>query len=961
MADQKLLDLIRQGKDTWNAWRSGNPEIAPDFRGADLAGLDLTEFDLHDTNLRNASLRRVSLKGANLEGANLREADVANADLSAVRTGLRADQLCGADLTATLLPENLAKTFHDLDAVKDISESAQKLFMAMLAACLYSWLTIGTTSDLNLITNRATSALPVIQTSIPIVGFYIIGPLLLLLTFFYFHFYLQKLWEELASLPAIFPDGRPLQTKADPWLLNDLVRSHISKLKGSRPFISYAQQWISILLAWWVVPITLVVFWERYLSRHDLYGTVFQSILVAAAVTGAILSYRLARRTLDGIQRQQFSWRSAIATPASYIASSICAAFLLLLVVISLGVINGTRSRTWENTWWKTTHGSRTLIPQAMRRLGCSPFADLRGKDISVKPADWDTKPNPDYRSIAGAQLNGVDLREGDLTSAFLANAVLNHAYLADANLLSADLTHAQLIDTHLEGADLLGANLKEVQARGVHLSGADLTLANLTGAKLESADLSGARLTGADLSQADLTYANLQNVIVDPNQLKQAQHLELAYMNEDLRNSLALPGDRADHNAVVADLENKKRTGKQADFESDELARLDSLSGLPGGEAIAEGLRGGIDKFRNPVITLLPSEAKSSRSYSVAELMRLYNFPDLDGQGQTIGIIELGGGFKKTDLASYFKKMNIPEPDVTWKSVDNGQNSPSNANSADGEVQINIEVVGSVAPKAKIVVYFTVNTDQGYIDAVKAAIDDTQNHPKVIMTGWGSAEGNWTRDAMQSIDKELHRAADAGITFIAGSGDNGSTDGVSDGKPHVDFPGSSQWALTVGGTRLETEGANIRSEVVWNDEANNEGAGGTGFSTVFPLPDWQEGVSQPTRGSGKSGRSIPDVSINASPVTGYQALIDGKAMVLGGTSAAAPLWAGLIALINQGLGKNVGYFNPILYKTIGSTGAFNPVPRGEGIQPHPGWTPLTGWGTPDGRKLLAALRKLNN
>ena len=423
--------------------------------------------------------------------------------------------------------------------------------------------------------------------------------------------------------------------------------------------------------------------------------------------------------------------------------------------------------------------------------------------------------------------------------------------------------------------------------------------------------------------------------------------------MSEDLRKSLGFPTDQ---NAAVRDSENKEKIDPQ-DAASDELSRLDSLSGLPGGDAIAEILRGNIAKFRNPVITLAPSEAKSSRSYTVPELMRLYNFPAQDGNGQTIGIIELGGGFRKSDLASYFKKMNIPEPDVTWKSVDNGKNSPSTPDSADGEVQLNIEVAGSVAPKAKIVVYFSANTDKGYIDAVKAAIDDTQSHPSVIVTGWGSPEDNWTRAAIQAFDKELQRAANAGITFIAGSGDNGPTDGVKDGKPHIDFPASSQWVLAVGGTMLEADGTNIRSEVAWNSLADNQGATGRGFSSVFPVPVWQKGTSQLQ----KSGRSIPDVSINADPLTGYQALIDGEAAVFGGSSAAAPLWAGLIALINQGLGKNVGHFNPVLYTTIGSTDAFNPVPRGQGIQSKPGWTPQTGWGTPDGKKLLAVLHKLNN
>jgi uncharacterized protein YjbI with pentapeptide repeats len=951
MADPELLNIIRQGKDTWNSWRSGNPEPAPNLRGANLSGLDLAGFDLHDADLRNACLRHVSLTGANLEGANLRDADLAGADLSAIATGLKADQLGGTDLTATSLPETLAKTFQDLSLVKDISESAQKLFVAVLAACLYSWLTIGTTSDLNLVTNRATSALPVIQTSIPIVGFYFIAPLLLLLTFFYFHFYLQKLWEELGSLPAIFADGLPLQSKADPWLLNDLVRSHIAKLRVNRPFMSYAQQWISIFLAWWVVPITLIVFWARYLRRHDLYGTTLQSIVIVVAIAGAFFFYKLAGRTLYGMDRQEFRWRTIVTARRSYAVFGVVVLFLLLVLAISLGVINGTRSRTWDNTWWKTTHGVGTIIPHTMQSMGYSPFADLRGKEVSVKPPNWDAKLDPDDHSVTGAQLNDVDLRQADLTSAFLANAVLNHAHLEEANLLSADLTHAQLIDTHLEGADLLGANLREVQARGIRLADADLTLANLSGAKLASADLSGAILTGATLSQADLTYANLQNAKVDADQLKDAQHVELAYLSDDLQRALAFS---ADHNTVVRNSENKEQIDPQ-DAESDELARLDSLSGLPGGDAVADSLRVTITKFRTPVLALPPSTSKSSRSYTVSQIMHLYDFPDLEGQGQTIGIIELGGGFGQSDLAAYFKKMNLPEPEVVSKSVDKGQNSPSNANSADGEVQLNIEVAGTVAPKAKIVVYFTVNTDQGYIDAVKAAIDDTQNHPSVIVTGWGGPERNWTQRALQAFDKELHRAADAGITFVAGSGDSGTTDGVADGTSHVDFPASSQWVLAVGGTSLQADGTNIRSEVVWNSLANFTGATGTGNSSVFPQPDWQKATSQLS----KSGRSIPDVSANADPNTGYEASIDGQGTVIGGSSAAAPLWAGLVALLNQGLGKNIGHFNPVLYSKIGPTDAFNPIPRGIGIQSQPGWTPQSGWGTPDGKKLLAALRKL--
>jgi kumamolisin len=201
-----------------------------------------------------------------------------------------------------------------------------------------------------------------------------------------------------------------------------------------------------------------------------------------------------------------------------------------------------------------------------------------------------------------------------------------------------------------------------------------------------------------------------------------------------------------------------------------------------------------------------------------------------------------------------------------------------------------------------------------------------------------------------------LERAAQAGITFVAGSGDSGPTDGATDGKPHVDFPASSPWTLAVGGTMIVTDATAIRSEVAWNNLAEQEGGTGTGVSAVFPMPAWQQNVREARSGS---GRSIPDVSMNASPRSGYVAMVDGQQVVMGGSSASAPLWAGLIALLNQGLGRNVGFLNETLYKGVGRTDGFNPVPRGEGIQSQPGWTMVTGWGTPDGKKLLAALNKV--
>jgi hypothetical protein len=247
VSDLLHLALLRKDTSAWNTWRSDKESVLPDLVGADLSGVNLTGADLHAADLRGSKFN-----GADLAGVNLRGADLQGADLSGVVGGLKTEQLAGADLTGAKLPEPIAELFKKLDAVKGISDSAQKLFVGTLGACLYSWLTIGTTTDVGLITNRASSPLPIIQATIPIVGFYVIAPLLLLGIYFYFQFYLQKLWEELGSLPAIFQDGRPLQAKADPWLLSDLVRSHFDKLNQGRPLISYIQEWVSVLLAWWL-------------------------------------------------------------------------------------------------------------------------------------------------------------------------------------------------------------------------------------------------------------------------------------------------------------------------------------------------------------------------------------------------------------------------------------------------------------------------------------------------------------------------------------------------------------------------------------------------------------------------------------------------------------------------------------------------------------------------------------
>jgi kumamolisin len=358
-----------------------------------------------------------------------------------------------------------------------------------------------------------------------------------------------------------------------------------------------------------------------------------------------------------------------------------------------------------------------------------------------------------------------------------------------------------------------------------------------------------------------------------------------------------------------------------------------------------------------------IPHASAANVSYTPPQVAALYQFPaGATATGQTIGIIELGGGYKPADLTTYFKSLGQTTPKVTAVSVDGGKNSPTNANSADGEVMLDIEVSAAVAPGAAIVVYFTPNTDQGFIDAVSTAVHDTTNNPSVISISWGGPESSWTTQSLNALDAACQSAATLGITITVAAGDSGSTDGVTDGANHVDFPASSPHVLACGGTKLEGSGSTISSEVVWNELASNEGATGGGVSDFFPLPTWQANANVPAPTTAGGGRGVPDVSGDADPSSGYNIRVDGSNLVIGGTSAVAPLWAGLIALANAQNGKSAGFIQPAIYAAK-ATSAFNDITSGTnysgtpvGFTAGPGWDACSGLGSPIGTKLIATI-----
>ncbi len=344
-------------------------------------------------------------------------------------------------------------------------------------------------------------------------------------------------------------------------------------------------------------------------------------------------------------------------------------------------------------------------------------------------------------------------------------------------------------------------------------------------------------------------------------------------------------------------------------------------------------------------------NHAAATQSFTGDKLAKVYGFPTgVTGKGQSIAIIELGGGYKTTDITNYFKSLGIKKPVVKAVSVDGGKNAPTTPDSADGEVLLDIEVAGAVAPDATIVVYFAPNTDQGFLDAITKAVHDTTNKPSVVSISWGAAEVNWTPQAMTNFNEAFKAAALIGVTICVAAGDNGSSDGVTDGKVHVDFPASSPYALACGGTKLLTDGTGkIITETVWH--ASTDSATGGGVSEFFPLPDYQKNANVPASLNTKfKGRGVPDVAGDADPSTGYKVLVDGQQFVIGGTSAVAPLMAGLLALINQQKGKPAGFINPILYANPNlcrdiTTGDNKTTKTNTGYAAGKGWDACTGWG----------------
>src|SRR4051812_38419528 len=363
------------------------------------------------------------------------------------------------------------------------------------------------------------------------------------------------------------------------------------------------------------------------------------------------------------------------------------------------------------------------------------------------------------------------------------------------------------------------------------------------------------------------------------------------------------------------------------------------------------------------------------------AKLESHYNFPPGDGTGQRVAIAEFGGGYFVEDLEAFCAHVGRPVPHVqavslgapayTLQQIANLPKAQRNQQlSMSVEVMMDVEIVAGLCPKADIVVYFAPFTQKGWIDTINRLISDPPAVALSISWGFPEDSGAFSMAGLQAINLRLQQAALLGINVCIASGDDGSGDQMNDQRAHVDFPASSPNVLAVGGTELKGT-----TDVVWWDPPgrrtqNGGGSTGGGVSVVFPRPAWQtQHVASLTPGS-IDGRIVPDVAALAGDPL-YDLVFLGRPMPNGGTSASAPLWASLLARIAQAKGKGhkAAFLPPLLYSggnnghprgqaamVAVTQGNNTSTPPGRGYKAGAGFDAVSGWGVPDGKKLLAAL-----
>jgi len=502
-----------------------------DFHDANLKSADLLLADLRDACLMRANLEEACLVGTNLEGANLESADLETS------MGLVPRQLAGANLRAASLPQQIQE-FPALAAFARASHTSILLFAAMTVFNAISWLIVWKTKDAQLIADS--SVLPFLHSrsvaaALPVAEFYLMAPALLFVVYLIFQYHLQRLWDAVLELPAVFPDGRVLGSKG-PWIIIGLLRAHFRWMNQDAPSTRLIEKLVSIVLAYWMAPVTLLFFWVRYLTRQEMHGTALQILFFVASVAVAVYS-----TTRIGRPVQAWAVNGKRAYPVFREWKIFSPGFVTivlggLLLLLSIGTIAGIPHDRARAPRFSAAD-IRRWAPAAFWALGYDPYADLTEAAISEKPSNWNGGDDQ-LSSVAGAHLNNANfhyaqaygvflakshLWRADFRGAFLSEADLRNADLGQANLRLAILDRAQLTRANLDRADLTGANLTRADLRGANLSYSSLEGATLVDARLDGASLYSARLVEATLIRASLEKADFRDANLEGADLQHA------------------------------------------------------------------------------------------------------------------------------------------------------------------------------------------------------------------------------------------------------------------------------------------------------------------------------------------------------------------------------------------------------------------------------------------------------
>src|SRR5467141_547320 len=503
------------------------------LQGAHLYRTNLAGADLSMANLRGASLVRSNLQNANLLGTELRGSNLMGANLYGAE-GLWFGRLGGTNLFDAVLPESISAV-DSSKAIGDATKVARWFYFLTVGVSVICGFLIGFTSDTRLLINSSAVHTTRLGNLLPMTGFYLGGPLVLLVFSLRFHFLLLCFWGSMGVFPAVFPDGQALE-KDGQWYLMGLVRRHFRWQGESRSAMTAFETVLSTVLAYWIVPATLFFFWLRYLPRQDFRGTLLHVFLMTLSVaTATCLPFVVSRVLRPGDIRLPTS-KNIIRMILGTMRAALVTGCILFL--FSLGVNRGLpfdRSASSE----ESPADVRRWAAMVFQSVGYRPYADLTEATLSSPPPRGTVWTDETVEKIAGARLNQMNLRFARgyrvfLTNAKLWRANLEGAYLSEADLRGANLREALLRSAILDRAQLTHAVLVSAKATGANLTASDLRFADLSYGTFENAVLSNARASGASLYAVNLRNAQLLRTDLSRTDMRDTrlEHAVLSFAN---------------------------------------------------------------------------------------------------------------------------------------------------------------------------------------------------------------------------------------------------------------------------------------------------------------------------------------------------------------------------------------------------------------------------------------------